>query len=81
MSEIIWYLPFSHWLISLSIMLSRSIHAVTNKEHITFFLLKYYYCLLKYYYFLNRFMGAMRLREVKQVAQGHSQKAGKLPQV
>ena len=30
MSEIIWYLSFSGWLISLSIIFSRSIHAVTK---------------------------------------------------
>ena len=30
MSEITWYLSFSNWLISLSIMFSRSIHAVTK---------------------------------------------------
>ena len=30
MSEIIWYLSFSDWLISLSIMFSRSIHAVNK---------------------------------------------------
>ena len=29
-NEIIWYLSFSDWLISLSIMFSRSIHTVTN---------------------------------------------------
>ena len=29
-SETIWYLSFSDWLLSLSIMLSRSIHAVAN---------------------------------------------------
>ena len=36
-SEIIWYLSFSDWLISLSIMFSRSIHAV-RKGKIFFFL-------------------------------------------
>ena len=30
MNEIIWYLSFSDWLISLSMMPSRSIHAVTK---------------------------------------------------
>lgn len=29
-----------------------------------------------YYYFLNLLMGIMRLREVKEIAQGHSQQAG-----
>ena len=37
MSEIIWYLSFSDWLVSLRIMLSMSIHAVT-KNKILFFL-------------------------------------------
>ena len=37
MREIIWYLSFSDWLISLNIMLSRSTHAVT-KGKIFFFL-------------------------------------------
>ena len=36
--EIIWYLSFTTWLISLSIMLSRSIHAVA-KGRSSFFLL------------------------------------------
>ena len=36
-SEIMCYLSFSHWLISLSLILSRSIHAVT-KGKISFFL-------------------------------------------
>ena len=31
MSEFIWYLSFSDWLISLSIMFSRSIHATQGK--------------------------------------------------
>ena len=35
-SKIIWYLSFSDWLISLSIILSRSIHAVT-KDKISFY--------------------------------------------
>ena len=30
MSEIIWYLPFSDWLISLSIILFRPMHAVAK---------------------------------------------------
>ena len=33
MNEIIWYFPFSDWLISLSIMFSRSIHAVAKGKH------------------------------------------------
>ena len=37
-SESIWYLSFSVWLISLSIMPSRSIHVVTNGK-ISFFLM------------------------------------------
>ena len=37
MSEIIWYLPFSDWLISLSIMFSRSIHTVTKGKIFFFF--------------------------------------------
>ena len=36
MSEIIWYLSFSDWIISLSILFSRSIHAVA-KGKISFF--------------------------------------------
>ena len=36
-SEIIWYLPFITWLISLSIMLSSSIHAVAQGQS-SFFL-------------------------------------------
>ena len=36
--EIIWYLSFTTWLISLSIMFSRSVHA-TVKSRISFFLL------------------------------------------
>ena len=36
-SEIIWHLPFTDWLISLSIMLSRSIHAVTTSK-VSFFM-------------------------------------------
>ena len=36
MSEIIWYFFFSHWLIPLSIMFSKSIHLVT-KGKIFFF--------------------------------------------
>ena len=30
LSEILWYLSFSYWLISLSIMFSRSVHTVTK---------------------------------------------------
>ena len=30
MDEVIWYLSFSDWIISLSVMLSRPIHAATN---------------------------------------------------
>ena len=37
MGEIIWYLSFTTWLISLSIMLSSSIHAV-EKGRSSFFL-------------------------------------------
>ena len=36
MSEIIWYLSFLDWLISLSIMFSRSIHAVTKVKFPSF---------------------------------------------
>ena len=37
MSEIIWYLSFSIWFISLSMILSRSIHVVTNGKTSCFF--------------------------------------------
>ena len=37
MREIIWYLSFSDWLISLSIMFSRSIHTVAKGETFFFF--------------------------------------------
>ena len=37
--EIIWYLSFTDWLISLSMMLSRSIHAVAKVGTPSFFLL------------------------------------------
>ena len=33
MSEIVWYLSFANWLISLSILFSRSIHAVMKGEN------------------------------------------------
>ena len=36
-SEIIWYLSFSIWFISLSMILSRSIHVVTNGKTSCFF--------------------------------------------
>ena len=36
-SEIIWYLSFSVWLISLSIILPRSIHAIANGKILFFF--------------------------------------------
>ena len=38
MNEIIWYLSFSEWLILLSIMLSKSIHAVTKGKNFLFFI-------------------------------------------
>ena len=37
MSDIVWYLSFSDWLISLSIMFSRSIHTVAKGETFFFF--------------------------------------------
>ena len=37
MSEIIWYLSFSNWLTSLSIIFSRSINAVTKRKHFLLF--------------------------------------------
>ena len=37
MSEIIWYLSFSDWLISLSIMLTRSIHSVAKGKGFVLF--------------------------------------------
>ena len=40
MSEIIWYLFFSDWLLSLSIMFSRSIHAVAKGKIFSFFVAK-----------------------------------------
>ena len=42
MSEIIWYLSFSDWLISLSIMLFRPIHAVTKGKVSFFFMAEEY---------------------------------------
>ena len=33
MSEIMWYLSFSDWLISLSIIFSRAIHVVTKGKY------------------------------------------------
>ena len=42
MSEIIWCLSFSNWFISLSIILSRSIHAVT-KGKISFFFFFFFF--------------------------------------
>ena len=41
-SEIIWDLSFYDWLISLSIMFSRCIHAVTNGKILFFFTAKWY---------------------------------------
>ena len=40
--QIIWYLSFSQWLISLSIIPSRSIHSVAN-DKISFFMINSYF--------------------------------------
>ena len=52
MSEIIWCLSFSDWLISLSIMLSRSTHAVTKGKISFFFMAKKYSIVSVYHSFL-----------------------------
>ena len=44
MSEIIWYLSFSDWLISLSIMSSRSVHTVARGKFFYFFKAKIPLC-------------------------------------
>ena len=54
MSEIIWYLSFSDWFISLSIMFSRSIHALT-KDKIFFFFYGRSACHCVNSYFIHSF--------------------------
>ena len=41
-SEIIWYLSFSVWLISLSLIPTGSIHVITNDKSLFFFMVKKY---------------------------------------
>ena len=61
-SLIIWYLSFTAWLISLSIMLSRSIHAVV-KGMSSFVLSAVWYSIVKMYHsffihsFTDRYLG------------------------
>ncbi len=45
MNEIIWYLSFSDWFISLSIMLSSPIHVIANGK-ISFFLMGEYFSIM-----------------------------------
>ena len=54
MIEIIWYLSFSDWLIPLSIVFSRSIHAVAKGNILLFFMAKQYSIVCKYHsYFMH----------------------------
>ena len=53
MSEIIWYSSFSDWLISLSIMFSRPIHAVAKGKISFFFTAKQYSIVWMYHSFLS----------------------------
>ena len=53
MSEILWYLPFSDWLTSLSIMFSRSIHTVTKGKRLFFLWLHSIPCVNVLYMFYS----------------------------
>ena len=44
-SEIIWYLSFSDWFVSLNIIISSSIHAVTKGEFLIFYSCIVFHCI------------------------------------
>ena len=52
-SEIIWYFSFFVWLISLSIIPSRSTHVVANGKISFFFMAEWYFILYMYHHFLK----------------------------
>ena len=50
-SETIWYLAFSVWLVSPSVICSKSIHVVTNGKISFFYGWKVFYCVCMWYIF------------------------------
>ena len=60
-SEIIWHLSFFTWPISFSIILSRSIHVVTNVRLEFYFMTEYYICIYLISFYLFSYWLALRL--------------------